>query len=283
MFKLNKVSYVCFSFLFMMFLAACGSTSSTPDSTFTPTEQESQQSTPESSSTQAEVTELTISAAASLTDALEEIQPIFEANHPEIQLTFNFGSSGALQQQIEQGAPVDLFLSAAEKNMQALIDNNQIMEGYSETLLTNELVLVSANDSEIDITSEVDLTKPEVKIVAIGIPESVPAGSYAKEALEGLGLYDKLLPKVIQAKDVRQVLQYVETGNADAGFVYKTDAILSKVNIVHTVDPELYTPIHYPVGITGASKHKEEAKVFYEFLKSDEAKTIFQKYGFKGL
>ncbi|WP_225229123.1 molybdate ABC transporter substrate-binding protein [Paenibacillus gallinarum] len=265
----------------MMFLAACGSTSNTPDSTST--EQESQQSTSESSSTHAEVTELTISAAASLTDALEEIQPIFEANHPEIQLTFNFGSSGALQQQIEQGAPVDLFLSAAEKNMQALIDNNQILEGYSETLLTNQLVLVSANDSKIDITSEADLTKPEVKVVAIGIPESVPAGSYAKEALEGLGLYDKLLPKVIQAKDVRQVLQYVETGNADAGFVYITDAVLSKVNIVHRVDSELYAPIHYPMGITHASKHTEEAKVFYEFLKSDEAKTVFQKYGFKGL
>lgn len=283
MYKLNKISYVCLCFVFMIFLVACGSTSSTPDSTSTPTEQESQQSTSDSSSTQAEVTELTISAAASLTDALEEILPIFKANHPDIQLTFNFGSSGALQQQIEQGAPADLFLSAADKNMQALIDNKLIMEGYSETLLTNELVLVSSSDSEIEITSEADLAKSEVKVVAIGIPESVPAGSYAKEALEGLGLYDELLPKVVQAKDVRQVLQYVETGNADAGFVYKTDAILSKVNIAHTVDPELYTPIHYPIGIIEASKHKEEAKVFYDFLKSDEAQAVFESYGFKGL
>ncbi|WP_160033690.1 molybdate ABC transporter substrate-binding protein [Paenibacillus sp. An7] len=283
MIKMNKVSYVCLCFLFMMFLAACGSTGSTPGSTSTSTKQQSQQSTSELSSTQTEVTKLTISAAASLTDALEEIKPIFEMNYPKIQLTFNFGSSGALQQQIEQGAPVDLFLSAAEKNMQALIHNHQILEGYSETLLTNELVLVSANNRELDITSEADLTNPEVKVVAIGIPESVPAGSYAKEALEKLGLYDKLLPKIIQAKDVRQVVQYVETGNADAGFVYKTDAVLSKVNIVHTVDSELYAPIHYPVGIIHASKHIKEAKVFYEFLTSDEAKTIFQQYGFKGL
>ncbi|WP_454191958.1 molybdate ABC transporter substrate-binding protein [Paenibacillus sp. Marseille-Q7038] len=275
MIKVNKVSYICLCFLFIIFLAAC--------STSTSNKQDSQQSGSESTSTPSEITELTISAAASLTDTLEEIRPIFEENHPEIQLTFNFGSSGALQQQINQGAPVDLFLSAADKNMQVLIDNNQILEGYSETLLTNQLVLVSANDSKIDITSEADLTKPEVKVVAIGIPESVPAGSYVKEALENLGLYDILLPKVIQAKDVRQVLQYVETGNADAGFVYKTDALLSKVNIVHMVDPELYAPIHYPMGITRASKHIEEAKVFYEFLKSDEAKTIFQQYGFKGL
>lgn len=280
MIKMTKVSCVCLCFLFMMLLTACGSTGSTPGSTSTSTKQ---QSTSELSPTQAEVTELTISAAASLTDALEELRPIFEANYPEIQLTFNFGSSGALQQQIEQGAPADLFLSAAEKNMQALIQNHQILEGYSETLLTNELVLVSANNREFDITSEADLTNPEVKVVAIGIPESVPAGSYAKEALEKLGLYDKLLPKIIQAKDVRQVVQYVETGNADAGFVYKTDAVLSKVNIVHTVNSELYAPIHYPVGIIQASKHIKEAKIFYEFLTSDEAKTLFQKYGFKGL
>lgn len=283
MIKMNKYSYVCLCFIFIIILTACGSTSNTPDSSSVPAEQESLQKASKPSLATSEVTELTISAAASLTDALEEIRPLFEENHPNIQLTFNFGSSGALQQQIEQGAPVDLFLSAADKNMQALIDNNHILEGYSESLLTNQLVLVSAAGSEINITSEADLMKPEVKVVAIGIPESVPAGSYAKEALEGLGLYDELLPKVIQAKDVRQVLQYVETGNAEAGFVYKTDAIHSKVSIIHTVDPELYTPIHYPIGITRESKHKEEAKEFYKFLKSDEAQTVFQKYGFKGL
>lgn len=281
--KMNKYSYVCLCFIFMIILTACGNTSSISDSSSMPAEQESQQKASKPSPATLEATELTISAAASLTDALEEIRPLFEENHPNIQLTFNFGSSGALQQQIEQGAPVDLFLSAADKNMQALIDNNQILDGYSETLLTNQLVLVSAAGSEVDITSEADLIKPEVKVVAIGIPESVPAGNYAKEALEGLGLYNELLPKIIQAKDVRQVLQYVETGNAEAGFVYKTDAILSKVNIVHTVNPELYTPIHYPIGITQASKHKEEAKEFYDFLKSDEAQTVFKKYGFKGL
>ncbi|WP_211745273.1 molybdate ABC transporter substrate-binding protein [Paenibacillus sp. Marseille-Q4541] len=283
--KLNKFSYVFLCFTFLLLLAACGSTGSTQDSASTPAQQKEQQTSSETPSTQAEPTEteLIVSAAASLTDALEEIGPVFEAKHPDIQLTFNFGSSGALQQQIEQGAPSDLFLSAADKNMQALIDNNNIMKDYSETLLTNELVLVSGSNNEMNITSEADLSKPEVKVIAIGIPESVPAGSYAKEALEGLGLYDELLPKVVQAKDVRQVLQYVETGNADAGFVYKTDAILAKVDIIHTVDPELYTPIKYPMGITAASKHKEQAQVFYEFLKSEEAREIFESYGFKGL
>lgn len=282
MFKLNKFSYVCLCFVLMIFLAACGNTGSSSTSDSASASQESQQSTSDTSSTSGDVTELTISAAASLTDALEEISPIFETAHPEIKLTFNFGSSGSLQKQIEQGAPADLFLSAADKNMQELIDNNYILEGYSKQLLTNELVLITGKDEKVDISSEADLTNSEIKVIAIGIPESVPAGSYAKEALENLALYDTLLPKLVQAKDVRQVLQYVETGNADAGFVYKTDAIDADVNIVHAVDSSLYTPIVYPMGIVATSKHQEEAKTFYEFLSTDEAQSIFESYGFKG-
>jgi len=225
--------------------------------------------------------ELTVSAAASLTDALKEIQRAYESAHPNIELNFNFGASGALQQQIEQGAPADLFFSAAPKNMEALVDKQLIDSNRQTRLLSNELVVVVPADGKTAIGSMADLSKPEVKHVAIGIPESVPAGSYAKEALANAKLWDALQAKTVQGKDVRQVLQYVETGNADAGFVYKTDALTSqKVKITFAVDPATYSPIEYPVGIVKASKHGREAEEFYRYLQSKEALDVFVKYGF---
>lgn len=165
--------------------------------------------------------------------------------------------------------------------MQTLIDKGLMDTENTTTLLTNELVLITSSSNELPISSEQDLTAKDIKIVALGIPESVPAGSYAQEALTSLGLYEQLQPKIVQAKDVRQVLQYVETGNADAGFVYKTDALTSsKVKIVHTVDPSSYTAITYPVGVVLDSAHPEAAKAVYDFLQSSEAQAVFTKYGF---
>nr|WP_246120371.1 molybdate ABC transporter substrate-binding protein [Cohnella terricola] len=225
--------------------------------------------------------ELTISAAASLTDALNEIKTIYEENYANTKLLYNFGASGALQQQIEQGAPADLFLSAATKNMKALVDG-QLIDGDKQTnLLANELVVVVPADGRADLPDENALTAAEIKRVAIGIPESVPAGNYAKEALTTANLWDKLQPKLVQAKDVRQVLQYVETGNADAGFVYKTDALSSqKVKITFVVNPDSYAPVEYPIGIVKATKHGKEAEEFYRYLQTQEALDIFKKYGF---
>lgn len=225
--------------------------------------------------------ELTVSAAASLTDALKEVQSTYEAKNKNIKLNFNFGASGALQQQIEQGAPVDLFLSAATKNMKALIDKQWIDADKQHNLLRNELVVVVPNSGKEVIDNETDLVKAEVLKVAIGIPESVPAGNYAKEALKNVKLWDGLQSKLVQAKDVRQVLQYVETGNADAGFVYKTDALTSnKIKVAFAVNPATYTPVEYPIGIVKATKHKKETEALYEFLQSQEALDVFVKYGF---
>lgn len=230
---------------------------------------------------QAETVELTISAAASMTDALTEIQSAYEADNRHIKLSFNFGASGALQQQIEQGAPADLFLSAAVKNMSALVDKQLIDKERQINLLQNELVVVVPADSGTAIESAADLTKADVKTLAIGIPESVPAGNYAKEALTHEKLWDVLQSKTVQGKDVRQVLQYVETGNADAGFVYKTDALTSdKVKVAFAVDPASYKTIQYPIGIVKATKHAEEAEHFYTYLQSKEALDVFVKYGF---
>ncbi|PNQ79271.1 molybdate ABC transporter substrate-binding protein [Paenibacillus sp. F4] len=238
-------------------------------------------SSSQTSSKTAETTELTISAAASLTDALKEIQHSYELIHTGIKLNFNFGGSGALEKQIEQGAPSDLFLSASTKNMKSLVDQQLIDTKKQKTWLTNELVAVIPVDGTMNIASVTDLTKKEVKKVAIGIPESVPAGNYAQEALTKAKLWDTLQSKLVQAKDVRQVLQYVETGNADVGFVYKTDALTSqKAKIAFEVDPKTYSPVEYPIGIVKATKHIQEAEDFYAYLQSQESLNIMAKYGF---
>lgn len=225
--------------------------------------------------------EITVSAAASLTDALQEIQQNYRAAHPHVTIYFNFGASGALQQQIEQGAPVDLFISASKEYIETLTQEGIIAEGEQTALLTNELTVITAADNTVTIQDIDDLTGTEIRSIAIGIPETVPAGKYAKEALQHVNVWDEIESKMIQAKDVRQVLQYVETGNVEAGFVYKTDAILSdKVRIAYTVDPSFYTPIEYPMGMVHSSASNQEVIDFYTYLQSEEAMDIFKKYGF---
>jgi molybdate transport system substrate-binding protein len=267
-------------------LAGCGaSTESTDTSTSTQQTGSTPAASGEGTSTEntepQETVELTISAAASLTDAMKEIETNYELAHPYIELNFNFGASGALQQQIEQGAPADVFVSAATKNMNALVDEKLIASGDQKNLLQNSLVAIIPADSSNTVTSEKDLTADSIKTVAIGIPESVPAGTYAKEALTNAKLWDQLEGKLVQGKDVRQVLQYVETGNADAGFVYKTDALTSdQVKIAFEVDKNSYTPANYPVGIIEGTKHRTEAEQFYTYLQTPEVLDVFAKYGF---
>jgi molybdate transport system substrate-binding protein len=226
--------------------------------------------------------ELTVSAAASLTNALEQLKSIYESKAGgDVKILYNLGASGALQTQIEEGAPVDLFLSAATKNMKALVDGGYIEEGQQSNLLGNDLVVVVPTDSKLDLAAMQDLQGADVKRIAIGIPESVPAGSYAKEALEHAAMWDPLQGVMVQAKDVRQVLSHVETGNADVGFVYRTDAMSSTASkVAFAVSPDSYTPILYPVGIVKATEHPEEAAAFLEFLQSKEALDVFVQYGF---
>ncbi|MCJ8007051.1 molybdate ABC transporter substrate-binding protein [Lederbergia wuyishanensis] len=226
--------------------------------------------------------ELTISAAASLQNALNDIKLIFEEENPHIKLNFNFGASGALQQQISQGAPVDLIFSAAEDKFNKLVEDGRINQEQGIDLIGNELVLVVPVGSNKGIKSFEDLVN--AKQISIGTPEAVPAGQYAKETLVNLKLWGKLEKKIIYAKDVRQVLTYVETNNVDAGIVYKTDAFISsKVNIVATAKESTHAPIIYPVGVIKDSPHQKEAQRLYEFLQNETAIEIFEKYGFKGL
>ncbi|WP_129690641.1 molybdate ABC transporter substrate-binding protein [Gottfriedia acidiceleris] len=226
--------------------------------------------------------ELTISAAASLQDALNDIKSNFEKANPNVKINYNFGASGALQQQISKGAPVDLFFSAAEDKFNNLIQDGLIDKSQGKDVVGNELVLVVPKDTKKEIKSFEDLTKADK--ISIGTPEAVPAGQYGKETLENLNVWKAIEGKVVYGKDVRQVLSYVETNNVDAGIVYKTDALTStKVKIVATAAENTHDPIIYPLGVIKNSKQPKEAKQFYEYLQNDESMKVLEKYGFKGL
>ena len=231
--------------------------------------------------TEQEQVELLVSAAASLKDALQELETKYESSHAGIKLNFNYGGSGALQQQIEQGAPTDLFISAAAKNMQGLVDKQLIDAEQQHNLLANELVVVVSADSKLPLLTLEDLRSSSLDKIAVGIPESVPAGAYAKQTLSKHELWEQLVSKMVQAKDVRQVLQYTETGNVGAGFVYKTDAMTSdQVKIGFTVDAADHDAIIYLIGIVKTTKHMKETEELYQFLQSTEAMDVFMKYGF---
>lgn len=231
--------------------------------------------------TSSPATELTLSAAASLKESLEAIKPLYIQENPEITLTYNFGSSGSLQQQIEQGAPVDIFLSAATKQMDALEKKDLLFPGTRQDLLKNEMVLIVAKDNST-VTKFQDLTNDTVDKIALGEPESVPAGKYAEEVLTSLNIADAVKAKAVYGKDVKQVLNYVATGNTDAGVVYKTDAQNSEtVKIVETAPESTHSPVIYPIAILKSSPYPEAAKSFVEFLKGETAQKTFSQYGFK--
>jgi molybdate transport system substrate-binding protein len=224
--------------------------------------------------------ELTVSAAISLKDALDEIAHLYSVEAPGVIVHFNLGGSGTLQRQIEQGAPVDVFISASPKEMDGLAAKGLLLTGTRRDLVRNSVVLIVPAGTSTISTFQ-DLTKPTAKIISIGEPQTVPAGKYAQETLTHLGLYDQMKAKLVLAKDVRQVLTYVETGNADAGIVYATDAkITSKVSVVATAPEDSHSPVLYPGAVIKNSANPMAAKQFLEFLASAKAKAVFQKYGF---
>jgi molybdate transport system substrate-binding protein len=232
-------------------------------------------------SPQTKPAELTISAAASLNEALIEIKENFENENKNIKILYNIGGSGALKQQILQGAPVDLFLSASHDQFTELIQEGLIDEQKQIDLLGNQLVLITNKENPAQLNGFSDLSNRQVKKIAIGIPESVPAGKYAKQTLQNTGIWEQIQPIVIQTKDVRQVLTYVETGNVDAGIVYMTDVKVSdKVHVVAVAGDQTHDSIIYPAGIINTTSHKKEAEIFLAYLKSKTAKTIFEKFGF---
>ncbi|EJO5347639.1 molybdate ABC transporter substrate-binding protein [Clostridium botulinum] len=224
--------------------------------------------------------EITVSAAASLKESLDSIGPIFE-KESGVKVNFNFASSGTLQKQIEEGSPVDLFISAGKKQMDQLESKNLIVKDSRKNLLQNELALVASNEYKNQIKDINDVISKN-KDISIGAVESVPAGQYAKETLINLKLWDKLKDKFIYAKNVKQVAYYVDNKQVASGIVYKSDAIqLKNSYIVQTFDNSTHRPIVYPCAIISNSKKKEIAKKFMGYLKTKESIKIFEEKGFK--
>lgn len=237
-------------------------------------------STPVSSSTAANAS-LTIAAAASLTDVTKEIATQYKKANPNVTLTFTYGSSGALQTQIEQGAPVDIFMSAASKQMDALIKKNLIDTSTRKNLLENKVVLITPKNSTLGIKSFNDLTNSKVKKIAVGDPKSVPAGQYAEQVFSSLKISDKIKSKLNLGTDVRQVLTWVESGNVDCGVVYSTDAKTStNVAVVCEAPAGSCSKVVYPVAVVKNSKQAAAAKDFLKFLQTSEIATLFKNYGF---
>ncbi|HOP73119.1 molybdate ABC transporter substrate-binding protein [Thermoclostridium caenicola] len=222
---------------------------------------------------------LTLSAAQSLKDVLAEITALYQEKYPQTQVVVNLGGSGSLQRQIEQGAPVDLFISAAVDNMEQLKNKGLLHEDTCYNLLQNRLVLVTPKD-ELNINGFDDLLSDRVKVVALGEPGSVPAGKYALEALSCFGMDESIKQKAVYAKDVKEVAAWVESGNAQAGMVYATDVLSAKgLRIAAEAPPESHSPIVYPAGVIKGGQVKEAQRML-KFLFSEEAAAIFEEYGF---
>ncbi|MEM7760290.1 MAG: molybdate ABC transporter substrate-binding protein [Cyanobacteria bacterium P01_A01_bin.40] len=228
--------------------------------------------------------QITVSAAASLKGVIEEIQPLYQQEYPKTEIIYNFASSGSLQRQIEQGAPVDVFISAAISKMDSLDKQGLLLTETRRDLLSNQMVLVisdknSKNNLKLDNFD--DLTTKKIKSIALGEPKSVPAGKYAQEVLASFKIAEQVNSKAIYGKDVRQVLNYVTTGNVDAGIVYRTDAqINDNVQIVATAPKTTHSPVIYPVAVIKDSNKPEAAKELIKFLTTPKAQTVFAKYGF---
>ena len=224
--------------------------------------------------------DITVSAAASLKEAFGEIAKDYQKSYPNSKIKLNTAASGTLLQQLLQGAPIDVLATADEATMNKAIGQKAIDANSRTVFARNTLVLIQPKTSKIRLNGLKDLSQPAIRRIAIGNPTSVPAGNYAKTALEQQNLFQNIQPKLVNSQNVRQALDYVARGEADAGFVYHTDAILqaNKLTIVATIPTS--TPIFYPIGIASNSQQKAEAKRFMDYVLSAQGQKVLAKYGF---
>ena len=225
-------------------------------------------------------TPLNVSAATSLREVLAELKTLYAHDHAGIAVTLNIAGSGMLQHEIENGAPVDVFISASAKEIFALEKKDLLARDSIRNIARNTLVLIvpAANTT---IHAFADLTKPEVRHIAIGEPRTVAVGTYTMETFAALKLTDALAPKLVNLPDVVQVVANVSTGDADAGVVYETDALRSiKVRVAAKSEPKTHQMILYPCAIPKASRQKAAAHEFIVFLTSPAARAVLVKHGF---
>ena len=219
-------------------------------------------------------------AAASLSDALSELQKDFGREN-EITVNISYGGSQMLAQQISSGAPADIFISAGKSPM-SFLANKDLIETPSIDILSNQLVLATKKSNNIQIKSLEDLNAPVIKNIGIADPDLAPAGAYAKEALNNVGIWNDIQPKLVFGSDARSVLAYLESGNVDAALVYVTDAKVSaRVEIWNIIESKSYSPIIYPASIVNTTSHRTSAIKFLDFLKNAHSQEVFRKYGFE--
>jgi molybdate transport system substrate-binding protein len=226
-----------------------------------------------------EANELTVSAAASLKEPLEEVIKRYE-KEASIKVNLNSDASGSLQKQIEQGAPVDLFISAGKGQVDALLEKGLADKSTYSEVLKNSLVLIVSNDYEKTISSMEALKEKDIKLV-LGETATVPVGQYSKQFLEKTNLWTSFQNKIIYAKDVKSVLNYVENGEAEAGIVYSSDAVnLKSSYIAYRIPEDTHSPVVYPMAVMENSKNKTSARDFLNFLQKEDVEAIFKKYNF---
>ncbi|MFZ5775886.1 MAG: molybdate ABC transporter substrate-binding protein, partial [Thermodesulfobacteriota bacterium] len=221
-----------------------------------------------------------VSAAASLTEAFKEISPLFSAKNPGTVVRLNFAATGPLLQQIAQGAPVDVFAAADQESMDKAEKNGLLRPGSRKNFAVNALVLVTPPE-QTRVAGLADLASTRVGKIAVGNPDSVPAGRYAKAALLRQGLWESLTSKYVMAISVKQAMEYVQRGEVEAGFVYASDAVAAKGRVRVAAEVPAIPPIVYPAAVVAASQHRIEAEAFIRFLAEKQAQDILAKYGFR--
>lgn len=228
-----------------------------------------------------EKVELTILAAASLTDVCDELKTRFEKENPSISISISYGGSGALQTQIEEGAPADVFMSAAMKQMTAL-DGEGLMDSDSIVqLLENKVVMIVPKENDTSVSSFEDAATDAVTMIGLGEPGSVPVGQYSEEIFNSLGILAAVKEKANYGSDVRTVLSWVETAAVDCGVVYATDAYTTEdVKIVCEAPEGTCSKVLYPVGVVAASEHPDAAAAWLAFIQCDASMELFESYGF---
>ena len=244
------------------------------------TQQQDQQEATQQQTSQP--TQINVAAAASLTEAFTDIEKEFETENPNIDIVYNFAGSGTLRTQIEAAPEIaDVFASAAQDQMDMLASKGFIYNDTREDFAGNSLVMITPKGNTHGLTGVQDLTKTEVEKISIGNPDTVPAGKYAKEALTNAGLWDSVLSKTLLAETVKQALVYVETGEAEAGFVFSTDAASAKNDSIEVITSvPVTTPITYPIAIVSDTQHKEDSQLFIDFVSGEKGKSILEQYGF---
>ena len=276
--KMMSLALICL--LMFAFFAACAEQSTPEPEPPATTEPESTPEADPDIPDDTEPVELLVGAAMSLYDVSKDLAEAYQDENPHVTVSFTYASSGALQGQIEEGAPIDIFMSAATAQMRNL-EEQGLIYGTGRNLVTNTVALIVPADSDLDIESFADIASDRVGIVGLGDPEAMPIGRFAQEVFTALGIADEVYEKAVLASDVRQILTWVETGEVDAGTVFMTDAITSdEVRVVEVADPALHSPSVNPVGIVETSPHRAAAQSFIDFLFSDTARAIFEQHGF---